>query len=265
MTSVDVQHMTDPACPFAFSNEPVRWQLKWCFGEQLRWRHTMIVLTREEGEPQKLAEGAPGLQRTYGMPIDPRPYPRTASCEDACRAVIAARLRAPEHEEPLLRALRVRVMDRGLIDDPALLAAAAADVGWTLPPLDAEDITTALEEDARQARSPVRAARAQDHRLGGPPQERRYSAGSYVYGDGVAVPGCNTFEAHSITLANLDPTLRRRPWSQDVTEVLEWAGTPLATVEVVALLDGDEQQVRAALAREARAIPTGADAYWTLD
>ena len=56
----------------------------------------MIVLTLEAGEAEKLAEGAPTLQRRYGMPIDPAPYPRPASSEPACRAVVAARLNAPE-------------------------------------------------------------------------------------------------------------------------------------------------------------------------
>ena len=69
----------------------------------------MIVLTLEPGEAEKLAEGAPGLQRRYGMPIDPAPYARPASSEPACRAVVAARLHAPAAEEPLLRRLRVRV------------------------------------------------------------------------------------------------------------------------------------------------------------
>ena len=55
----------------------------------------MIVLTREPGEAERLAEGAPNLQRIHGMPIDPAPYPRTASSEPACLAVVAARQRAP--------------------------------------------------------------------------------------------------------------------------------------------------------------------------
>ena len=35
----------------------------------------MIVLTLEPGEAEKLAQGAPALQRMYGMPIDPAPLP----------------------------------------------------------------------------------------------------------------------------------------------------------------------------------------------
>ena len=69
--AVDITLFTDPACPFAFSAEPVRQRLRWHYGDQLRWRLTMIVLTLEPGEDAKLAEGAPGLQRKYGMPIDP--------------------------------------------------------------------------------------------------------------------------------------------------------------------------------------------------
>src|SRR6478609_9727894 len=92
--SLEVTHFTDPACPFAFSAEPARLRLVWHYGDQLSWRTRMIVLTLEPGEAEKLAEGAPTLQRRHGMPIDPAPYPRPASSEPACRAVVAARLEA---------------------------------------------------------------------------------------------------------------------------------------------------------------------------
>src|SRR3954468_9946962 len=126
---LDVELFTDPACPFAFSAEPARWRLRWHYGDGLRWRTTMIVLTREPGEAEKLAEGAPGLQRRYGMPIEPRPYARPASSEPACRAFVAARLHAPERADALLRRLRVRTMVGGLVDDPELIATAARDAG----------------------------------------------------------------------------------------------------------------------------------------
>src|SRR3954453_19484728 len=97
----------------------------------------MIALPREAGGGEKLAEGAPTLQRRFGMPIDPRPYARPASSEPACRAVVAARLHAPERAAALLRRLRVRVMQAGLLDDPELIAGAAADAG-----LDPEALAT---------------------------------------------------------------------------------------------------------------------------
>src|SRR5215211_3793689 len=126
---LEITLFTDPACPFAFSAEPVRQRLRWYYGDALSWRPRMIVLTLEPGEAEKLAEGAPTLQRRYGMPIDPAPYPRPASSEPACRAVVAARLNAPGAEQAMLRRLRVRVMAGGLVDDPELLAGAAREAG----------------------------------------------------------------------------------------------------------------------------------------
>src|SRR6478736_898179 len=168
---LEVTLFTDPACPFAFSAEPVRMRLRWHYGDQLDWRLRMIVLTLEPGEAERLAEGAPGLQRRYGMPIDPAPYPRTASSEPACRAVVAARLHAPEAEEPLLRRLRVRVMLGGLLDDPELIAAAARDVGLDPGELQVwcagDDVEAALQSDIAAARDPLPAARALNHKLGG--------------------------------------------------------------------------------------------------
>src|SRR4051794_32541028 len=189
---LDVELFTDPACPFAFSAEPARWRLRWHYGDGLRWRTTMIVLTREPGEAEKLAEGAPGLQRRYGMPIDPRPYARQAPSEPACRAFAAARLHAPDRAEALLRRLRVRVMLGGLLDDPALIDAAAADAGidpgalatWCA----SADVAAALEADAAAARDPLPAARALDHKLGGPRGQRRYTPPSHAIRGGPPPP-----------------------------------------------------------------------------
>src|SRR4051794_20416310 len=151
-------HFTDPACPFAFSAEPVRRRLRWHYGEQLAWTTRMIVLTLEEGEADRLAEGAPNLQRIHGMPIDPAPYARPASSEPACRAFVAARLNAPEQADALLRRLRVRVMQNGLLDDPELIAAAARDAGVDPADLarwcESDEVVAALATDIRDARTP---------------------------------------------------------------------------------------------------------------
>jgi predicted DsbA family dithiol-disulfide isomerase len=259
--TIEVTLFTDPACPFAFSAEPVRQRLRWHYGDGLRWALRMIALTLEEGEPEKLAEGAPGLQAKYGMPIDPAPYPRTFSSEPACRAVVAARLRAPGREAALLRRLRVRAMTGGLLDDPDLIAAAHADIG--LAPIEAdEEIEAALQADIAAARDPARAARALDHKLGGPREQRRYTAPSYELrfeGRLVVVPGFNPVEAYETAVANLAPELPRRARPESVEELLTWAEEPLATVEIAALMGRD---VRADLARVAEPVPAGADFYW---
>lgn len=270
---LEVTHFADPACPFAFSAEPIRWRLRWHYGDQLGWHTRLIVLTLEPGEAEKLAEGAPNLQRRYGMPIDPAPYPRTASSEPACRAVVAARVHAPGREEPLLRRLRIRVMVGGLIDDPSLTAGAARDMGLEPAVLSewcASDGTErALVEDIDAARNPSPAARALDHKLGGPREQRRYTAPSYeietVDGVKASVPGFNPIEVYETAIANLAPDLVRRPKPTSVEELLAWAGEPLATAEVALVAQLDPRDARAALSRVAQAIPAGADFYWTLE
>jgi len=270
---LEITHFTDPACPFAFSAEPVRRRLAWHYGDQLVWRLRMIVLTLEPGEAEKLAEGAPGLQRRYEMPIDPAPYPRPASSEPACRAVVAARLHAPETEERLLRRLRVRVMLGGLLDDPELIAAAADDVGLEPAQLDEwcarDDVEAALQADIDAARNPSRAARALDHKLGGSKERRRYTAPSYeiARADGAAAPvavaGFNPVEAYETAIASLAPELIRRRRPERVEELLAWAGEPLATAEVALVAQLDLRSARAALSRVAKPIAAGADFYWT--
>ena len=155
------------------------------------------------------------------MPIDPAPYPRPASSEPACRAVVAARLHAPEPQEPLLRRLRVRVMQAGLLDDPELIAAAARDVG--LDPGRAAGVVRtrrrrggAAGRHRGRAQSAARRARAR-------PQARRPARGAALHGAElrdhlvptagrlIAVPGFNPVEAYETAIANLAPELERRP------------------------------------------------------
>ena len=273
--SLAITHFTDPACPFAFSAEPVRLRLRWHYDAQLVWHTRMIVLTLEPGEAERLAEGAPNLQRRYGMPIDPAPYPRPASSEPACRAVVAARLYAPDSEERLLRRLRVRVMLGGLLDDPDLIAAAARDVGLDPAVLEdwsaRDDVKAALQGDIDAARAPAAAARSLDHKLGGPAGQRRYTSPSYelTRGDGagslVVVPGFNPVEAYEVAIANLAPELTRRQRPERVEELLLWAGEPLATAEVALVMHLTHAEAHASLSRAgAQPVAAGADFYWTM-
>jgi predicted DsbA family dithiol-disulfide isomerase len=274
MLKLAVLHITlftDPACPFAFSAEPVRQRLRWHYGDQLTWELRMIVLTAEPGEAEKLAGGAPDLQQRHGMPIEPSPYPRPASSEPACRAVVAARLNAPELEEPLLRRLRIRVMAGGLLDDPELLDGAARDVGLDPRRLGqwcaSDTVHAALAADMAAARNPPPAARALDHKLGGPPEERRYTAPSYEIGSEsatIVVPGFNPVEVYETAIANLAPELVRRAKPESVGALLAWAGEELATAEVAAVMQIRPQRARAALSRIARPRAAGADCYWSL-
>jgi len=268
---VQITLFTDPACPFAFSAEPVRLALRWRYGDGLDWRLRMIVLTLEPGEDDKLAEGAPGLQRRYGMPIAPRPYPRPFSSEPACRAVVAVREYGGEPAAArLLRGLRVRAMAGGLLDDERLIRSAAAEAD--VYPTDlrlwmgSQRTDAALRADIAAARDPSPGARALDHKLGGPRSQRRYTAPSYEFSDGqrsISVPGFNPVEVYETAIANLAAALPRRDPPADVTELLGWADVPLATAEIVEIMQRPEPEVRDALAQVATPRPAGADMYWT--
>ena len=127
----------------------------------------------------------------------------------------------------------------------------------------------------RAARSPSPASRAQDYKLGGPPEERRYTCPSYELertapgradwptADRVDLPGFRPVEAYEAALANIAPELTRRPDPETVEEVLDWAGMPLATAEVAAVCDRTITDVREELAHVAAFAPVGGDGYWT--
>jgi predicted DsbA family dithiol-disulfide isomerase len=276
--ALQVRHYTDPACPFAFSALPRLRRLQWRYGDQLAWEHVMVGLSETPEEqaargftPERLSEGFRRLQEQHGMPIDWTPRERVPASLPACRAVVAARRHAPERARALLRRLRVRYMGGGLLDDPALIAAAAADAGidpaeldgWTAEP----ETEAALREDLAAARSPTPAARAQDHKLGGPPEERRYTCPSLVFAAGsdvLDVPGFQPVEAYEAAVANLAPQAQRRLAPASAVEVLEWAGEPLATAEVALVCEREPAEVRTELAHAGAAFaPAGADGYWS--
>ncbi len=267
---VTIRHFTDPACPFAFSAERQRHRLLWLYGDQIDWELHTVVLREDKGEWTH-SDGMRRLQLQYGMPIDWRERPWLQATVHACRAVVAARLRWPDRADLLLRRLRVLSMAGALLDDSDTLELAAEQAGLPVAEIAAfcaePEVEEALRADMRAARSPSPAARAQDYKLGGPPEERRYTCPSYELIAGGArldLPGFRPIEAYEAALANLEPGLSRRPDPQSVTEVLEWAPYPLATAEVAAVCDRETPDVRADLARSgARFEPVGADGYWS--
>jgi predicted DsbA family dithiol-disulfide isomerase len=277
---MQVVHYTDPACPFAFSAEPQRLQLRWHYGDQLEWRTVMVGLAEtpevyvDKGfTPEQLSAGYGMLQSKHGMPIDTSERPRMAGTWRACRAVVATRLHEPAKEAALLRRLRVRTMAGELLDADETIDGAAGDVGIDPAQLRAwvgEDATeAAFRDDLRAARSPMPAALVLDHKLA--PSEdggRRYTCPSYELHSGeasVVAPGYQPWESYDLAVANLDPSLERRDPPTGVEEVLEWAQMPLATAEVAALIGSDLDSARELLERAAAGFePVGEDGYWSL-
>jgi predicted DsbA family dithiol-disulfide isomerase len=277
--AVCITEFTDPACPFAYSAEPVRARLRWLYGEHIDFEARMVVLTESPQDyldrgftPDKQAESFRRLAREYGMPIDTRERPRMAASLPACRAVVAASIHS-DRGWFLLRALRVRHFSGELLDDPSTIAGAAVDAGIDAVALEEwardEVVEHRLREDMALAREPLPAARVLDERLANWSGGRRYTCPSYEIvrrSDGVriAVPGFQPFAAYDVVTANLVPDTPRREPPDDVREVLDWALVPISTKEVAAvmdveLLDAREQLVRAG----AREHPVGTDGFWT--
>src|SRR3954471_19270403 len=275
-----VRDFTDPACPFAFSAEPARLKLRWLYGDQIEWRPRMVVLSESPRDyeakgftPERQQQALAEIQRKYGMPIDTSRRPRMMATVHACRAVVAARLRAPLKEEALLRRLRIHAMSGDLIDEPGVIALAAREAG--IEPMsifraeeDDPSLEVALREDMAAARAPSAAALALQHKLA-PAGELgyRYTCPSYEIsrsgGDGwprFDVPGFQPVEVYEAAIANLAPELERAGAPSSVEEVLEWAGEPLAAAEVAAICGIARDDAEAELAAVAR----GDRGWWSL-
>ena len=278
MADVVITDYTDPGCPWAYSAEPFRRRIMWLYGDSIEWRRRMVVLAEDPQDyvdkgftPQMMSKGFAKIARDHGMPIDTSLRPRMAATAPACRAIVAARLYAPQAEAALLRVFRLRAMRGELLDEESTVHGAAADVGLDPQQLDRwsarDDVASAMHEDMARAREPSCAARVLDERLANWTGGRRYTCPSYEIvrerdGVQIAVPGFQPFAAYDVVLANLVPGLDRRDPPSSVIEVLEWAGEPLASREVAVVMDIDHAEAREELGRVADEEHVGADGLW---
>jgi predicted DsbA family dithiol-disulfide isomerase len=281
MADVCITEFTDPGCPWAYSAEPFRRRLNWLYGDCLEWEVRLVGLSEsprdyeERGfDTKKQASAFRDISRRHGMPIDTRQRPRMAATVPACRAVVAARLHAPELTRMLLRNLRIRHFGGELLDEEPTLEHAARDSGldphqlyeWMEDP----DTERELREDMATARRPMPAARVLDHKLANWSGGQRYTCPSYEIvriedGVRIAVPGFQPFGVYDVITANLVPGLERRADPASVEEVLEWCGVPLATQEVAVVCNISHDQAREELGRVAEERHMGYDGFWTLN
>jgi predicted DsbA family dithiol-disulfide isomerase len=277
---VRITEFTDPVCPWAYSAEPFRLKLAWSYGEQLAWETRMVVLAEDPSDyrrrgftPEKQAASLKRIAREHRMPMDPTRRPRMAATLPACRAVVGARLHAPDRMRFLLRRLRIRHFSMQLLDEPGTIEGAAEDAGiehaelrrW----LDDPGVEQEVRADMAAAREPTAAARALDHKLAGWAGGRRYTCPSYELvgvseGRRLSVPGFQPFAGYDVAMANLAPELERRPPPETVEEALRWAAMPLATQEVAVLCELSFEEARARLARVAEQRRLGDDGFWTI-
>lgn len=280
---IRITEFSDPYCPWAYSSEPHRLRLRWIYGDQIEWRLHMVVLSDSPQDyldkgltPDKLSQSYERIAAAHGMPFDTGQRERMCATEPGCRAVVAAELFAPEVDRRFMRALQRRGFCQGdLIDEPEVIAEAAREAG--IDPVELADwmerpeTRERLAADRAIARDPAPAAVALHHKLAEHGDGYRYTCPSYRVtrlADGLTFdsPGFQPHETYDVNIANLEPALERRPHPEDVTEVLRWAGEPLATQEVafICAISRDEARERLSAAAGVTERPAGTDSYWSL-
>ena len=250
--TIAVTHVSDPGCPWAYSAAPHHAVLRWRYGAQLDWRLTLIGLTERaadyDARGYKPVSGARGYLnfRRLGMPFDTQPRERNVATGRACRAIIAARLLDPAAEVPVFRALQLaRFTTTALFDTDEGIRGALARV----PAVDAGALIAAIDEPATEAayqadRTAVRTAAGSPTEFQGKAANTdgavRYTAPSLLFehrdGRRLEAGGFQPVEAYDVVLANLDPTLDRRPPGEDVVEILRAFPYALTTREVAAVM-----------------------------
>ncbi len=248
---IDVTHFTDPGCPWAYSAWPAHTTLRWRYGNQLRWTLVTIGLTEDPGQyaargytPTLSAVGYARFRR-FGMPFQITPKARLSATSAACRAIVATRLAAPALEEGALRALALaQFTTTGLLDDPDTLRSALAgveglDADAVVGRIDDAEVVDAYEADRGRARTAAGSPTEFQGRAANTDGAVRYTAPSLVFdGDGQSLEagGFQPVEAYDVVIANLAPTLERRPPAEDPVEVLAAFPYPLTTAEVAAVM-----------------------------
>jgi protein-disulfide isomerase-like protein with CxxC motif len=249
---IEVTHFTDPGCPWAYSALPAHTTLRWRYGDQLHWALVMIGLTEDAG--QYAARGYTptrsairyGHFRRFGMPFQITPKPRLSATSPACRAIVATRLASPELEDAVLRALQfAQFTTTGTLDDPETLRSALAgveglDADGIVERIDDPEVLAAYEADRSRARAAAGSPTEFQGRAANTDGAVRYTAPSLVFegpaGRSLEAGGFQPIEAYDVAIANLEPTLERRPPADDPLEVLRAFPYALTTAEIAAVM-----------------------------
>ncbi|MDX6705714.1 MAG: hypothetical protein QOI48_1560 [Solirubrobacteraceae bacterium] len=287
---IDVIYFSDPGCPWAYSASPALTTLRWRYADGLRWTLVTIGLTEDASEyaargytATRSAIGYTTFRR-FGMPFQITPKPRLSATSPACRAVVATRLVAPELETAAFRALQfAQFTTTGVIEDPETLRGALAtvdglDAEAVVAQIDDPAVIAAYEEDRARARTAEGSPTEFQGRAANTDGLVRYTAPSLIFesadGRRLEAGGFQPLEAYDVVIANLDPTLDRRPPADDPSDVLAAFDYPLATAEVAAAMtehlglpdpSGAEQALIAATGEgRVRRIPAGDGSLWAL-
>jgi len=285
---IETIHFTDPGCPWAYSASPALAALEWRYGAQLRWRLVMIGLTEHADQyldrgytPVRQAHGYMTYRDRFGMPFSTAPRSRISATARACRAVVAARLEAPELEQAVFRALQFANFTDGVVfdDDRDLLRALRRvedlDAAGVFAALDSPQVSAAYERDRAHARTAAGGPTEFQGKAANTDGAVRFTAPSLIFEHAsrrLEAGGFQPLEAYDVIIANLDATLDRRPPPADPLPALEAFPRGLTTQEVAAVMTGgldaaDRKGAERALVELASAgtvtrSPLGDDALW---
>src|SRR5437588_5034627 len=279
---------SDPACPWAYSENPALRVIEWRYGDQLDWRLVLVGLTEDASQyeargytPLRGALGQALFRRRYGMPFSPAPKPRLSATSRACRAVVAARLAEPGSEWRVFRAIQFANFTSPLVldDDTQLVEVLRrvpdVDADAIVGAIDSPEVIEAYEADKAETRSAAGSAAELQGKTATTDGPVRFTAPSITFesnGTRLVAGGFQPVEAYDVLVANLDPMLHREPPPENPEPLLERFGDGLTTQEVAALLtEGNDAPDPVAaeaavleLVAQGRAVrqPLGDDALW---
>jgi hypothetical protein len=218
------------------------------------------VYERRGYAPDRSAQGQRRFRR-FGMPLAAIPKASLSGTSRACRALIAVRLADPAREWEALRALQeVQFLSRDRLDDEAALERAVGPEA--VAAIEDPEVVEAYERDRAEARTAAGSpAEAQGKTFisDGPV---RYTAPSVIFradGRELVAGGFQSLAAYDVLLANLDPSLERRPAPDDVVDAVAAFGHGLYTAEVAEIhaagpaLESDRAAIEDALIAAAAA------------
>jgi len=279
---------SDPACPWAYSENPALRVIEFRYGDQLDWRLVLVGLTESASQyeargytPLRGALGQARFRRRYGMPFSPAPKPRLSATSRACRAVVAARLSSPGSEWRVFRAIQFANFTTPMVLDDdsqlveALRSVPGVDAEAVVGAIDSPEVVAAYEADKAETRIAAGSAAELQGKTATTDGPVRFTAPSVAFesnGTRLVAGGFQPVEAYDVLVANLGPGLRREPPPDTPEPLLERFAGGLTTQEVAGLLArGNEQPDRASaeaalleLLAGGRAVrePLGDDALW---
>jgi hypothetical protein len=179
------------------------------------------------------------------MPFQVTPKARLSATSPACRAVVATRLMSPALEDAALRALQLtQFTTTGTLDDPETLRSALGSVDGldataVVGRIDDPEVVAAYEADRARARTAAESPTEFQGKAANTDGAVRYTAPSLVFEGAdrrLEAGGFQPIEAYDVVIANLNPSLERRPPAADPVEVLDGFPYPLTTAEVAAVM-----------------------------